>query len=269
VNPIDFLSNEVMLPVLNAFYGITHSYGVAIILLTLAVKAALFPLTAKQFKASRQMQQLQPKLQELQAKYKNNPEEMQRRLMEFYKENNANPFSSCLPTLIQLPFIFALYAALMSETFRKEIAHTGFLFISDLANSGIFTKAGTHWDNLILVAIFGVSTWAMQKMMTTNPDDPMQRQMLFMMPIMITGMFLFFPLPSGVLLYIVASNLITLAQNAVLMKQMPLPARPSTPASQAVIETQAQSFSGGDGTAKESRASKRQRLREAARKKEK
>jgi YidC/Oxa1 family membrane protein insertase len=266
VNPIDFLSQQVMLPILNTFYGITHSYGMAIILLTLAVKAALFPLTAKQFKASRQMQQLQPKMQELQAKYKNNPEEMQRKLMEFYKENNANPFSSCLPTLVQLPFIFALYAALMSEAFRKEIANTGFLFITDLANSGIFTKAGTHWDNLVLVALFGASTWLMQKMMTTNPNDPMQKQMLFMMPVMITGMFLFFPLPSGVLLYIVASNLITLAQNFVLLKQMPPVPVAATPASKAVIETRAEAPR-ADAAIPESRASKRQRLRDAARKK--
>jgi len=273
VNPIDFLSNEIMLPILNFFHGMTHSYGMAIILLTLAVKAALFPLTAKQFKASRQMQQLQPKMQELQAKYKSNPEEMQRKLMEFYKENNTNPFSSCLPTLVQLPFIFALYASLMSESFRKEIAHTGFLFISDLANSGIFVQGMIHWDNLVMVALFGASTWLMQKMMTTNPDDPMQKQMLVMMPIMITGMFLFFPLPSGVLLYIVASNLITLAQNFVLLKQMPPVPVFASPASQAVIETRAESpdakpaISATENNAKESRASKRQRLRDAARKK--
>lgn len=267
MNPIDFLSTQVMLPILNVFYGVTHSYGWAIVLLTLAVKIALFPLTAKQFKASRQMQQLQPKMQELQAKYKNNPEEMQRKLMEFYKENNANPFSSCLPTLLQLPFIFALYAALMSQAFRDKIAHTGFLFISDLANAGIFTKTGTHWDNLILVALFGASTWLMQKMMTTNPNDPMQKQMLVMMPVMITAMFLFFPLPSGVLLYIVASNVITLGQNLFLLKQMPPVPVAVKPASQAVIETRAETPGKPTETVKESRASKRQRLRDAARKK--
>lgn len=268
MNPIDFLSNQVMLPILNTFYSVTHSYGMAIILLTLVVKAALFPLTAKQFKASRQMQQLQPKMQELQAKYKNNPEEMQRKLMEFYKENNTNPFSSCLPTLVQLPFIFALYAALMSEAFKKEIANQSFLFITDLANSGIFTKAGTHWDNLVLVLLFGASTWLMQKMMTTNPNDPMQKQMLVMMPIMMTVMFMFFPLPSGVLLYIVVSNLITLAQNFVLLKQMPPIPVSATPASKAVIETRAESPNQPTlGIEKESRASKRQRLRDAARKK--
>ncbi len=267
MNPIDFLSREVMLPILNTFYSVTHSYGLAIILLTIVVKAALFPLTAKQFKASRQMQQLQPKMQELQAKYKNNPEEMQRQLMEFYKENNANPFSSCLPTLVQLPFIFALYAALMSPAFREEISHQSFLFISDLANAGIFTKAGTHWDNLILVALFGLSTWWMQKMMTTNPDDPMQKQMLTMMPLMITAMFLFFPLPSGVLLYIVVSNGVSLAQNYFLLKRMPPAPVAATPASKAVIETKAETPSSGAPALKEDRASKRQRLRDAARKK--
>ena len=274
MNPINFLSNEIMLPILNAFYSVTHSYGMAIILLTVVVKAALFPLNAKQFKASRQMQQLQPKMQELQAKYKNNPEEMQRKLMEFYKENNANPFSSCLPTLLQLPFIFALYAALMSPAFKEQISHQSFLFISDLANAGIFTKTGTHWDNLILVFLFGVSTWLMQKMMTTNPNDPMQKQMLVMMPIMITGMFLFFPLPSGVLLYIVVSNLVSLAQNYVLLKRMPPIPVTAMPASKAVIETRAETpgssiLGSSEESGKEDRATKRQRLRDAARKKEK
>lgn len=267
MNPIDFLSREIMLPILHVFYSFTHSYGLAIIALTLLVKAALFPLTAKQFKASRQMQMLQPKLQELQAKYKNNPEELQRRLMEFYQENNANPFASCLPTLIQLPFIFALYAALMSPAFREEIANQSFLFIRDLANAGIFTKAGVHWDNLVMVALFGATTWWMQKMMTTNPDDPMQKQMLTMMPLMIMAMFLFFPLPSGVLLYILASNLISIGQNYFLLRSMPPVPATTTPASKAVIETKAETPSAAPSEPKEDRSVRRKRLREAARKK--
>lgn len=239
MNPIDFLTHQMMIPILNAFYNFTHSYGMAIILLTVTIKAALFPLTAKQFKASRQMQALQPKLVELQAKYKDKPEELQAKMMEFYKENNANPFSSCLPMLIQLPFLFALYSALGNKEFQAQIAHKSFLFIQNLAAVGVLPGKGHGllWDNLILVLFFGISTYVMQKTMTTNPDDPMQKQMLVMMPIMMTVMFFFFPLPSGILLYIAVSNIITLVQNIALMRANPLPAGAAVPASKAVIDT--------------------------------
>lgn len=241
MNPIDFLAHQMMIPILDAFYGLTHSYGLAIILLTLTIKAALFPLTAKQFKASRQMQLLQPKLVELQAKYKDKPEELQIKMMEFYKEHNANPFSSCLPLLIQMPFLFALYAALINKDFQAQIAHKSFLFIQNLAAVGVLPGKdhGMLWDNLALVIFFGVTTYLTQKMMTTNPDDPMQKQMLTMMPVMMTVMFLFFPLPSGILLYIAFSNIFTIAQNYFLMRGAPaaVAAGPSVPASKAVIDT--------------------------------
>lgn len=241
MNPIDFIANEMMIPILNSFYDLTRSYGLAIILLTLTIKAAMFPLTAKQFKASRQMQLLQPKLVELQAKYKDKPEELQIKMMEFYKENNANPFSSCLPMLIQLPFLFALYSALINTEFQKQIAHKSFLFIQNLAAVGVLPDKthGILWDNLALVIFFGATTWITQKMMTTNPDDPMQKQMLTMMPLMMTVMFLFFPLPSGILLYIAFSNIFTIGQNFFLMRgpAVAVAAGPSVPASKAVIDT--------------------------------
>ncbi len=241
MNPIDFIANEMMIPILNSFYELTRSYGWAIILLTLTIKAALYPLTAKQFKASRQMQLLQPKLVELQQKYKDKPEELQIKMMEFYKEHNANPFSSCLPMLIQLPFLFALYSALINKEFQDQIAHKGFLFIQNLAAVGVLPGKdhGILWDNLALVIFFGVTTYVTQKMMTTNPDDPMQKQMLTMMPLMMTVMFLFFPLPSGILLYIAVSNIFTIAQNYLLMRgPAAVPAAgPSVPASKAIIDT--------------------------------
>jgi YidC/Oxa1 family membrane protein insertase len=239
VNPIQYLTQSLMIPILNAFYGVTHSYGLAIILLTVTIKVALFPLTAKTFKASRQMQALQPKLQELQAKYKDQPEELQKQIMEFYKEHNANPFSSCLPTLIQLPFFIALYSALNNKDFQARLTNHSFLFIQNLAEKGVLPGQGHSlvWYNLVLVLIMGATMYATQKMMTSNPDDPMQRQMLVSMPLMMTAMFLFWPWPAGLLLYMVTSNVITLLQNLVLVRGMPAPAGPSVPASQAVIDT--------------------------------
>ncbi|HBN10060.1 MAG TPA: hypothetical protein DD435_15950 [Cyanobacteria bacterium UBA8530] len=221
MNPIDILAKEIMLPIIGFFFGLTHSYGWSIVLLTVTVRMAMLPLTASQFKSAKTMQRLQPKLQEVQKRYKDKPEEMQKQLMLFYKEHNYNPFSSCLPVLIQMPFLFALYATLISETFKHTIAGQGFLFIQDLARVGMNSASGLHWDSIVMLLLFGGTTFVTQKMMTTNPDDPTQKQMLVTMPLMITVMFAFFPVPAGVLLYIVASNFITLGQNYFLLQWSP------------------------------------------------
>jgi YidC/Oxa1 family membrane protein insertase len=188
------------------------------------------------------MQRLQPQLQELQNKYKDKPEELQKALMTFYKENQYNPFSGCLPMLIQLPFIFALYAALISPDFAKSVAGQAFFFIPDLARKGLWSAGVPHWDSILMLIIFGVSTFISQKMMTTNPDDPTQKQMLLTMPLMITAMFAFVPVPAGVLLYLVFSNLITLGQNYVLLQWSPAlhaaaPEKPEEPPQQPTKNT--------------------------------
>lgn len=236
MNIIDILVRQLMLPILTFFFQITHSYGWSIMLLTLVVKGALLPLTAQQFKSAKTMQRLQPQLQELQTKYKDKPEELQKALMEFYKEHQYNPFTGCLPILIQMPFLIALYATLISPDFSKTIAGQAFFFIEDLARKGMWSAGVPHWDNLLMLVVFGVSTFISQKMMTTNPDDPTQKQMLVTMPLMITVMFAWFPVPAGVLLYLVFSNIITLGQNYALLKWSPAlhgePVKPQEPPQQ-------------------------------------
>lgn len=216
---IDFLINSIMMPMLVAFHDLTGSYGWAIVFLTLAVKTALLPLTYQSIKSSLDMQRLQPKLKELQQKYKDKPEILNKKMMEFYRDNKFNPLSGCLPMLLQIPIFIALYSTFISEEFKK-MAHSssngaGFLFIKDLAQSTIIDKATNtpHFDNIFLIVLFAVTMFISQKMMITNPDDPMQKQMLYMMPIMIPLMFLFVPVPSGALLYMVVSNLVGIGQN--------------------------------------------------------
>lgn len=221
MNPIDILANQMMLPIINFFFTLTHSYGWSIVLLTVTVRTLMLPLTAQQFKSAKIMQRLQPQLQALQKRYKDKPEEMQKQLMAFYKEHKYNPFSGCLPVLVQMPFLFALYATLISKSFKHLIEGQGFLFIQDLARVGMNGPSGLHWDSIVMLLLFGGTTFVTQKMMTTNPDDPTQKQMLVTMPLMITVMFAWFPVPAGVLLYIVASNFITLAQNYGLMQWSP------------------------------------------------
>ena len=220
---IDFLINSVMMPLLAFFHDLTGSYGWAIVFLTLAVKTALMPLTFQSIKSSLDMQRIQPKIKELQQKYKDKPEVLNKKMMEFYKENKFNPLGGCLPILVQLPVFIALYSTFVSDEFKKMASASGpsFLFITDLTQSTIIDKVtnAPHYDNIILIAIFGITMFISQKMMITNPDDPMQKQMLYMMPVMITVMFFFVPVPSGALLYMVVSNLIGIGQNVFVLNK--------------------------------------------------
>jgi YidC/Oxa1 family membrane protein insertase len=219
---IDTLVHKLMLPILTLFYGLTGSYGWAIICLTLVIKLALMPLTVAQFKSMLGMQKLQPRLKELQDRYKGKPEELNKRVMALYQEHKVNPFGGCLPLIIQLPFLFALYQALIGPAFIKmlqEGGHPGWFFITDLSRIGLYKAGLVHWDILAMILFFGATTWLSQKTtMTTAPSDPMQKQMMTMMPIMITFTFVFVPVPAGVLLYIVFSNVLTIAQNALMRK---------------------------------------------------
>lgn len=232
----DFLVNGMMMPILEFFHRLSGSYGFAIVMLTVVIRAAIFPLSAKQYKSMKEMQELQPKLKELQAKYKDNPQELNQAMMAFYQEHKVNPFGGCLPLLIQMPFLIALYSTLISTAFTERVGHTGWLFVQDLTRVGFYpawhpplesyvgffhylTTGQLFWDNIGMIVVFGVTTYITQLMMMTDPNDPMQRQMLNTMPIMITVMFLIIPLPAGVLLYTVFSNFFTMGQY-VLLKRM-------------------------------------------------
>lgn len=212
---IDFLINNLMMPLLRFFYDISGSYGWAIIFVTVAVKSALMPLTFKSIKAQMDMQRIQPIMKELQAKYKDRPELLNQEMIKLYKDHRVNPLGGCLPILVQLPFFIAIYSTFVSKEFNELAggSNSSFFFIKDL------TKNGLTPDNVFLVVIFGITTFVSQKMMTTNPDDPMQKQMLYIMPIMITVMFFTVPVPSAALLYIVASNLFSLVQNLFVIRE--------------------------------------------------
>ena len=222
---IEFLVEQFILPILEYFYSLTQNYGWAIIFLTVVIKFLLMPLTVKQFRSMLAMQKVQPKLQEIQKKYKDKPEELNKKVMEFYKEHKVNPFGGCLPLIIQMPFLIALYSALWQpQNFNIKFTHenSSLFGINNMATMGIQQGQILHWDNIILIGLFGITTFISQKMMTKS-NDRMQKQMLYTMPLMITLTFVFFPVPSGVLVYLVVSNLITIAQNLILLKEKPLP----------------------------------------------
>jgi len=342
----NFLSNNLMLPILDFFYGVVPSYGLAIVALTLVVRAALAPVSAGQIRNMRQMKIAQPAMQkrvkEIQERYKNDPAKQQEEMAKVYQEF-GNPLAGCLPLILQLPILFALFATLRGSPFadvsypveleivpRDQVvqsqpinaqthniyvqpglhyaisavstagnklhegdetvldfrtpegrslasiaqevnnpnvtphwtvksgselvevitengetklkalhpgkvsltgivpglaANEGFLFISALGRVGAMDSNGMiHWDTVILVLIFAASTYASQ--MITNQGDtaknPQQDQVNKSLPLVFAVMFLFFPLPAGVLMYMVIANVFQTAQTFILSRE-PLP----------------------------------------------
>ena len=325
--------------ILKALADVAGSYGMAIVLLTVIIRLVMWPLSVSQQRSMVKTQQLAPKLKELQERYKSNPQMMQKKIAEFYKEHSFNPFAGCFPMLIQLPIFIMLYSALMSPQFNEMAGKSSFFFIKRLdanmrshagvsgdkifgvAEGDTFStekiitvyidnkkqeakikdpnkaveiqgkiipgepvelkinlvnqlelqskeidkiqkadvpvinnatkemekitfvkkygllmadvktvkiKSVFHYDVLILVILFGITMFLSQKVMTAGnkntPADPaqqaMQESMGKMMPIMITGMFVFVPIPAGVLLYMVVSNIIQVIQTVIINKQI-------------------------------------------------
>ena len=323
--------------------GLAHfvgNYGIAIIVLTIIVRLAMWSLNVSQQRSMRMMQSLQPKMKAIQDRYKNDPQKMQQKMMEFYKEHKFNPMGGCLPLLIQMPIFILLYSALMSPQFIQIAGDTSFLFVNRLdttlrasagiSNDGVMgasqydnfvlgktarvvlknnevldnvkidkpnksleiqgqlvpgeniefkmsldnldlkfsqldniasaemsitdlntketekvkfeRKEGLlvasvpsiavarsfHWDILALIALFGITMYLSQKIMMSNqkntPSDPaqeaIQKSMGTFMPIMIIGTFIIIPIPAGVLLYLITSNLIQILQTVIVNKQI-------------------------------------------------
>ncbi len=327
------------LSLLKTLADIFGNWGWAIIALTLIVRALMWPSSVSQQRSMRAMQTLQPKIKALQERYKSNPQMMQQKMMEFYKENKFNPMSGCLPMLIQLPIFILLYTSLMSPLFIQQAGDASFLFVKRLdatikSTAGISfdgtfsanvndtfmaaktahvvlknkelsavkvdrpTKAvtvqgsvnpngkfdlkmypdslalsfaelkeikevrlnitdnstketetvtfkpydsilvahveskavesGTHYDVIFLVLLFCATMWLSQKVMMAQSKntqlDPtqaaIQKSMGTMLPLMIGLTFLFIPIPAGVLLYLVTSNIFQIIQTVIINKQL-------------------------------------------------
>ncbi len=177
------------------FYGITKSYGLSIILLTIAIKILLQPLTNKQTKSMKDMQKIQPYIAELKKKYPDNIQKQNEEVMKLYKEHGINPFSGCLPLLLQLPILFALFTALRSSV---ELKGEGFLWLSDLS------LADPTW---ILPIAIALSMHIQQSQMQVDPNQAAAFQF---MPIFM--FFITYTLPAGVLLYWGVSNILQVGQ---------------------------------------------------------
>ncbi len=174
------------------------NWGWSIILLTLIVKIVFFPLTRKSLRSMKEMQKLRPYLQDVQKKYKNNPQQMQKELMNLYREYKINPFGGCLPMLIQFPIFIGFFIALRSSVILRGAPFM--LWIKDLSLPDTIMKIGGFNLNLLPVIMSVTSFWQ-QKL---TPQEPSQKALTFMMPVMF--LFLFYNFSSGLLLYWTTMN---------------------------------------------------------------
>lgn len=206
-----------MLWLLNFFYSVVHNYGVAIILVTVLIKALFWPITYKGLKSMKNMQKLQPKMAKLKEKYKDDPQAMNREVMNLYKTYKVNPLGGCLPMVIQIPFFFALYRVLLASI---ELRHAPFmLWITDLAAPDrLYLGFDLPWLGglPVLTLLMGASMWLQQKM-TPTTADPMQAKVMMALPIVFTFMFLNFP--SGLVLYWLINNLLSILQQVVINRE--------------------------------------------------
>ena len=201
-----------MIPFLSyAYHHIYPNFGIGIILLTIIVKIILYPLTKQQFESMKKMQSMMPTFKKLKEKHKNNPQQLQIETMKIYKENKINPLGGCLPMLIQLPFLFALFYTMNGKSFENLISQgdvfPGFtsFWLADLSQP----------DSLfILPIVIGVSTYLGQKMASTDPN---QQKILMFMPFLMV--IISFKMPAGVLLYWAISQIISSAQQILIMNK--------------------------------------------------
>ncbi len=195
----------------------THNYGIDIILLTILIKIIFYPLSLKSYKSMKEMQKLQPQIAKLREKYKNDKEKLNAEMMGIYKQKGINPLGGCLPMVIQIPVFFALYKVLIGAI---EFRHAPFmLWINDLASPEdlfSFTAAGYTVPLRVLPLIMGI-TQVLQQKMTPTTADPMQEKMMLFMPIVFT--FLFWGFPSGLVLYWLVNNVISIAQQMYINKK--------------------------------------------------
>lgn len=202
---------DAFLSLLQFFYNLSGSYGWAIVLLTILVRIILLPLTVQQTKAQIDLQRIQPKVKELQKKYKDDREKLNQELIKLYSEHKVNPFGGCLPLLIQLPIFFALFKTL--NTF-KPMQKEAFLFIPSLG--GIASKVGftiDAWPYWILIALLGFTTYFSAKMLSTEKTQEMTN-----ITMTILLMFIAYNIPAGVLLYWLLTNILTIIQQYIQLK---------------------------------------------------
>lgn len=184
---------------LQFYHSIVGNWGVAIILVTVTVKGLFYRLSAAQYRSMAKMRQVQPKLMKIRERYANDRQKLSQEMMNLYKKEKVNPLGGCLPLLIQMPVFIALYWCLMESVELRQAPFA--LWIQDLSIQDPY---------YILPVLMGLSMFFMQKLSPQAFTDPMQQRVMQIMPILMTGFFLFFP--AGLVLYWVVNNCLSMLQ---------------------------------------------------------
>lgn len=210
-------------------YGLTANYALAILGLTLIVRAVLYPIANRQYASMAKMRIFAPKMKELQEKYKDDKPKQQAELMELYKREKINPLAGCLPILLQIPIFYALYKVLLISV---ELRHQpAFLWIKDLSAPDPLTPLNLFglipWQPPAIIAlgilpiILGITMWAQFKL-NPQPMDEIQQKVFAWMPWIF--MFMMAPFAAGLQVYWIVNNLVSIAQQWVLIRKYPAPA---------------------------------------------
>ena len=206
---IEFFSNlfepiiHILQMILGAFYSVTsaaglESYGYPIILLTILIKLVTYPLTVKQVKSMKAMQEIQPKMKKIQEKYKNNPQMLQQKTGELFRNAGVNPLAGCLPLLVQMPILMGMYYALFNFTFPSAAA--AFFWLPNMSEP----------DPLYILPVLSALTTFLQQKMTSTEMNAQMKIMMTVMPLFIGWISLKFP--SGLVLYWVTMNVVQIIQ---------------------------------------------------------
>ncbi len=189
--------------ILVSIYGMTGSFGLSIILLTILIKIVLLPFTLKQDKSMKEMKKLQPKIDELKKRYEGDPQVLNQKTMELYKEHKVNPAGGCLPLLIQLPILWALFGVLRKEGVVPDEA---FLWFSLVTPDPFF----------VLPILNGAVSFVQQKLMGTS-SNPQMKNMMYIFPIMM--IFISYKMPGGLQLYWLTSSVTGVIQQYFVMNR--------------------------------------------------
>jgi YidC/Oxa1 family membrane protein insertase len=195
-----------MTKLMNFAYGFVHNYGIAIIILTMVVKLITLPLTLKSMISMRAMSKLQPEMAAIREKYKEEPQKINAATMELYRAHKINPLSGCLPIALQIPIFFALYKSLLVSIQLKGAPFFG--WIQDLS---------MH-DPYYITPILMGGTMFLQQKMTPTTADPTQQKIFLIMPVVFT--FLFLKFQSGLVVYWLTNNVLSIAQQYIINKKM-------------------------------------------------
>ena len=219
-----FFITKPLFYLMEAINSVVHNFGVTILILTVLVRLAFFPLANKQYASMAKMKKLQPQMEQLRERYKDDKAKQQQELMELYKKEKINPLAGCLPILLQIPVFFALYKVLFITIDMRHAPFFG--WIKDLSAPdptslfnlfGLLPFAVPEFLHIgVWPLIMGITMW-LQMQLNPQQPDPVQQQIFSWMPVMFT--FLLASFPAGLVIYWAWSNMLSLAQQYYIMKK--------------------------------------------------